>query len=421
MFNKEILKNGLRVITIPMTGVKSMTVLFVVGAGSRYEDWEISGLAHFAEHMFFKGTYKRPTTLDISSLIDGIGGEFNAFTSKEYAGYYVKAASNHFEVALDVLSDMLLNSKSDPKEIDRERGVILEEMRMYKDMPNRYVGTLYDSLIFGNHPLGWDVVGHEHSIAKVAREDFLNYRRSLYVPKNVILGVAGDFDKNLVLALAEKYWGGLELKQNRHFLPYQSNQTKQAVKLLFKETEQAHFSLGVRSYPLGHPKHFVLSVLSNILGGSMSSRLFIELRERRGLGYYIRTSLEEYTDCGTLLIQAGVVKEKIEEAMKVCLEEFSKVANQEVSPEELNKAKENLKGKLILELEDSREVAALYLLQEILEEKIKTPPQIIKEIDSVTPDQVKSTAVELFKEQTLNLAIIGPYKDEGGFLNLLKF
>lgn len=420
MFSKQILPNNLRVFTSPMEGVKSVTAMILVGAGSRYEDWRISGISHFAEHMFFKGTTKRPTALDISSVIDGFGGEFNAFTSKEYTGYYVKASSSNLETALDVLSDMLLNSKFDQAEIDRERGVILEEMRMYLDMPMRHISTVYESLLFGDHPLGWDIVGHIESINEVNHNDFVEYIGSLYDPSNMILGVAGNTDEVKVRELGNKYLGGLVRKQTRFYKDIDLTQKKKGIKISHKDTEQAHFALGVHSFPVGHPKHYAASVLSTILGGPMSSRLFIELRERRGLGYYVRCGLDEYVDAGTLVVQAGVQKPKIEEAIKLTLEEFSKIANTLVPEEELKRAKEYIKGKMILELEDSKEVSALYLLQEILEKRVRTPEEIISSIDSVTSDDVISVAKELLTPDSLNLAIIGPYKEEEKFLNLLE-
>lgn len=420
MFTKQTLKNGLRVITAPMDGVKSATVMLMVGAGARYETWDVNGVAHFSEHMFFKGTTKRPSALDISSVIDGIGGDFNAFTSKEYTGYYVKAASNHTDLSLDVLSDMLLNSKFEHGEIDRERGVILEEMRMYMDMPTRYIGNVYDSLLFGDHPLGWDVVGHTESINNLSQSGFREYLSKFYSPKSMILGIAGEITPQRALELGEKYLGSLNTQTDNKFVPYQSAQERPGIKIAYKETEQAHFALGFRGYPIGHKNHYISAVLSNILGGTMSSRLFIELRERRGLGYYVRCSVDDYLDAGTMVVNAGVQKDKINEAVKLTLAEFDKITRQLVPEEELAKAKDYLKGKIVLELEDSKEVSALYLLQETLEKEIKTPEEIMDNIDAVTPDQVQSVAKELFNKQSLNLAMIGPYKDESKFIDLLS-
>lgn len=417
---KNYLDNGLGVITIPMEGIKSVTVLIMVGAGSRYETWEKNGIAHFAEHMFFKGTKRRPSSLAISSTIDSIGGEFNAFTSKEYTGYYIKASSSHLSLAIDVLSDMLLRSKFDSEEINKERGVILEEMRMYKDLPNRYVGTLYDSVLFGDHPLGWDTVGHEESIRNLSREDLLNYLDSLYSAKNMVFGVVGDATSSEAFEMANKFLGNVSKKETTKYKKYKSHQIKPSLMVSYRETEQAHLALGVRSYPIGHEKRYVVDVLNNILGGTMSSRLFTELREKRSLGYYVRSSVDEYLDAGTLVVQAGVRKEKIKESIEVVLNEFTKAAEQEVSEKELSKAKEYLKGKLILELEDSKEVAALHLSQEVLERKIRPIEELVSKIDLVTVDQVKSTANEIFTTESLNLALLGPYKKEENFLSLLK-
>ena len=419
-FTKEVLQNNLRVITTPMSGVKSVTVLVIVGVGSRYESKENKGLAHFSEHMFFKGTNIRPSTLAISSIIDGVGAEFNAFTSKEYAGFFIKAASSHLELALDVLSDILLNSKFDQVEIEREKDVILEEMRMYFDTPMRHVSTIYESLLFGDHPLGWDIVGTENTISNLMHNDFERYVKQHYIPDNMVVGVAGDTSTDNALKTVKKYLGSYSGGSSTDYLKYVSTQQHSAVSLFYKDTEQAHFALGVRSYPIGHPKHYIAAVLSNVLGGSMSSRLFIELRERRGLGYYVRCGLDEYLDAGTLVVQAGVQKPKIEEAISVTLQELHKIKGHKVSEDELKRAKEYLKGKIILELEDSKEVAALHVLQEVLEKEIKTPEEIINEIDSVTAEQILAVANELIDEKTLNLAMIGPYKEETKFLDLLK-
>jgi predicted Zn-dependent peptidase len=421
MHQKDILVNGLRVITFPMPEVKSANILILAGAGSRYESKETSGISHFAEHMFFKGTTKRPTTFDISSTVDGIGGDFNAFTSKEYTGFYIKVASNHLPLALEVLSDMVLNSKFDTEEINRERGVILEEIRMYKDTPMRYVGTIFESLLYDGNPLGWDIAGNEGSVRGIDRGSFINYFKSFYVPNNIVVGVAGDIKEEEIKLLIDGHFGSLDRGDVPMFEKVSLSQSQPRIKVHFKETEQAHLALGVPAYPIDHPNHYSLMVLNNILGGVMSSRLFISLRERRGLAYYVRSSVDEYLDTGNLMVQAGVELSKVEEAIKLIIAEFVRIASEAVPELELSKAKENLKGKLILELEDSKEVSLIYSLHELLEKKVRTPEEIITGINKVTASDVLKVGKDIFKQEMLNLAIIGPYKNEDSYLRLLKF
>ena len=418
---KQTIKNSLRVLTAEMKSVKSATVLLLVKAGSRYETKNLNGIAHFAEHMFFKGTKKRPTAVEIASLIDGLGAEFNAFTSKEYTGFYIKAASSQLELVTEVLSDMLLNSKFDQQEIDRERNVIAEELRMYLDTPMRYVGDIYEELLYGDQPLGWDTVGTLESLANIQRDDFLTYNSKYYLGQNMIFVVGGDVSESRSKELAEKYFADLPNKPSPSFLPVKFEQKQPGIRLFYKDSEQAHLCLGVRAFPMGNPDRYKLAVLNAILGSSMSSRLFIQLRERRGLAYYVRSGNEEYYDAGSFASQAGVEPKNINEALKIVLSEFAKIAVEKPGEEELKKAKESLKGRLVLELEDSREVSTMAGLQELLEGKIRTPETIMAEVDKVSAEDVVEVAKKIFVNKGLNLAIIGPFKEEGQFIKDLKF
>jgi predicted Zn-dependent peptidase len=415
------INNQLSVLTVNMPAVKSATALVLVGTGSRYEEKKLNGIAHFAEHMFFKGTEKRPEAVDISSTIDGVGGEFNAFTSKEYTGYYVKAASKHLDLSLDVVSDMLLNSKFEQKEIDKERGVVGEELRMYLDQPMRYVGEIYEMLLYGDQPLGWDTVGTLDSLANINRADFVNYIENYYKPNNMLLVISGDVTEEKGEDLAKKYFGSLSDKETKTYLPVKISQTEPDLRLFTKETEQAHLVLGVRGFPIGNPDHYKMSVLNAVLGTSMSSRLFLEVREKRGLAYYVRSGAEEYLDAGSFSVSAGVEPGKIEEAIKVIMEQLARVTTEDVPQEEFNKAKENIKGKLVLELEDSRDVAVMFGLQQLLEKRLRTVETIMTEIDKVSAKDIKDLATRIFKNDALNLAVIGPYKDESKFTKILKW
>lgn len=413
------LKNGLRLITIPMPQVESMTVLIGVGAGSRYETLRTNGIAHFFEHMTFKGSKKRPSALDISTAIEEIGGEFNGATGKEMTSFYVKAAAKHLPLALDVLVDMVLNSKLDKEEIERERGVIIEEINLYEDTPVRQVGDIFETLLYGKTPLGWDISGKKENIRRMRREDFTAYISRLYHPVNLVVAVAGKFEQEKVESQILKYLGKLKKGKAKEVKKLFFKHQKPKVKLIRKKTKQAHFCLGVPGVSLKDPDRWALGLLSTILGAGMSSRLFIEVRVKKGLAYYVRTSPEFYTDNGYLVTQAGVDIGKIEKAIKVVLSEYQKIALKKVPHLELKKAKEFLKGRLILALEDSYAVALRYATLAVLEKKLRTPEEAMKLIDKVTADDVLRVAKDIFKPEKLNLAVIGPYKDKERFQRLL--
>lgn len=423
-YTTHILKNGLTLITVPMPGVKSATVMVMVGAGSRYETKNINGLSHFLEHMAFKGTTKRPSSLIISSTIDAIGGEFNAFTSKDHTGYYVKAAANHVSLLIDVLSDMLLHSLFKTEEIEREKGVIIEEINMYQDTPIRHIGDIYEELLFGDNPLGWNIAGKPDIIRKVKREDFMDYVSKLYRPNNTTLVIAGGIapQQAQIKKLVENQLGGWQKKATQSWKKITLSQTKPKVLVEYKDSEQAHMALGVPAFRYDHPKQYALEVLAAILGGGMSSRLFIQVRERRGLAYYVRSDVEHYLDVGGFTTQAGIDVKRIDDAITVMLEEYFGIADgsKPIYDEELSKAKEYLKGRLTLELEDSRSVAGLYATQYTLKRKARTPEEIIAKTDTVTKEEAVAVAREIFDRKKLNLAIIGPYKDASRFEKLLE-
>lgn len=425
-YQLQTLSNSLRLLTVPMPAMESVTVLILVGAGSRYEETDINGISHFLEHMAFKGTKRRPTALEIASTIDGIGAEFNAYTSKDHTGYYIKAAKKHLRLLVDVLSDMILHSKFDEKEIEKERGVIIEEINMYEDTPMRKVGDIYENLLYGDTKLGRDISGRKEVIKSVKREDFLKYISRFYGPGNSIVAIAGaaESNKRLVTSvqrLVDEYLGSWINKRVEKPEKVEDRQEKPAVIVRFKDTQQAHLCLGVRSYNLTHPDRYKLGVLTAILGGGMSSRLFIEVREKRGLAYYVRSNNEQYQDVGNFVTQAGVDVVRIDDAIKVMLSEFVKISQKPVSSEELTKAKELLKGRLILELEDSRSVAGLFATTLLLEDEVRTPDEILKQVDMVTAGDVQKIALDIFRQKSLNLAIIGPYKEEERFKKLLAF
>ncbi len=421
-FNRKVLANGLRVLSIPMASLESGTVLVMAGAGSRYENRKNSGISHFLEHMAFKGTEKRPTAMDISSLIDGMGGEFNAFTGKETTGYYIKSAKDKVEASMDLLSDMLMNSKFDPEEIEKEKGVIIEEINLYEDMPARKIGDIYEQLLYGDTPMGWDIAGSKDVIRSITKADFMSYLSDLYSASNLTVVVAGGVDSEKAFGLAEKYFKPMKQFKTKSFESLHEQQGKPAVLIKQKQTEQIHIALGIRTVSITSPKRYPLSVLSAILGGGMSSRLFHEVREKRGLAYYVRSSSDEYADVGTLVSTAGIDPKRVIEAVEVMVAEYSKVSQGKMglTDEELKEAKEFLKGHLVLDLEDSRSVSGFYAHQELLEEKIENPSDVIAQIDKVTLDDVESVGKEFFKEETLNFALIGNFADGEKLESLLK-
>lgn len=420
-YKRKVLKNGLRLITIPMPSFESATVLVMVSAGSRYETKKNNGISHFLEHMAFKGTKKRPTALSISSIIDGIGGECNAFTGKETTGYYIKSLANHIELSMDLLSDMLQNSLFDAKEIDKERGVILEEINLYEDTPARKIADVYESLLYGNTPMGWDIAGEKGNIKTISRENFLSYLKSLYSAHNINVVVAGGIDVKRTEELVEKYFGQMPKFGVKKYSPVSERQSKPNVQIKSKKTEQVHIAIGVRTVSVNHPDRYALSVLASILGGGMSSRLFHEVREKRGLGYYVRSSADYYTDCGSLVSTAGVDPKRVDEAVSVIVDQYQKIAKDgdSINKDELKKAKEYLKGHFVLELEDSRAVSGFFASQELLEKKIDTPEEVLVKIDKVGKQDLGRVAKKYIVNKGLNLAVIGNFEDKKRFEKLL--
>ena len=418
VFERSVLPNGLRVVTAPMPQAKSVACFVMLAVGSRYETRETSGIAHFAEHMFFKGTERRPTARAIAGEIDSIGGEFNAFTGKEYTGYYVKCAAEHRDVALDVLVDMLRHSKFDPEEIEREKGVIVEEMNMYYDTPRDYLEGVYDELLYGDTPLGWDIIGTKETVRGATRETFLDYLDRWYRAPRMVAGVAGNVGDDAVARLEELLG---DVADGAAGTPdaIAWEQDGPRVKVHTKQSDQAHVRLGVHSYPLDHPDRYALALLATVLGGGMSSRLFSEVRERRGLAYYIYGYNHAYTDTGTLYAQGGVDIDRIDEAVRTIVGEFGRIADERVEPDELEKARNFAKGRLILSLEDPKGTILFGLRSEVLEGRLREPDEVLAGFDAVTVDDVQRVAQDIIRENRLNLAAIGPFDDPGRFEKLL--
>jgi len=416
---KTTLKNGLRIITLPVKGTKAATVLVLVGAGSKYEVKEISGLSHFLEHMFFKGTKRRPNKLKLIEILDKIGGQYNAFTSQEFTGYWAKVSADHLETALDLVSDIYLNSKIEQEEINRERGTILQELNMYLDTPTRYVGDLWLSLLYGDQPAGWPILGTEKLIKSVKRAQFIEYLKEHYSSKNTIVVVAGQIDYDSTLAKVRKYFEGINENSAKGKLAVREEQSRPKSLVYYKETDQTHLYLGVRAYDIFHPDKYALSLLGTILGGNMSSRLFMSVREKEGLAYYIKTGVDTDTDVGFLASQAGIDNQKVDRAIGLILKEYRKIADRRISPAELKKAKDYTKGTTLLEMESSDAQASFVGFQELLTNKVLTLEDKFAKIDKVTVDDIQRVAQDIFQPAKLNLALIGPFKNKQRFEKIL--
>lgn len=423
-FNINKLQNGLRVLTVPMPSLESVTVTVWVKTGSRNEDKRINGISHFLEHMVFKGGAKRPGAKLISEAVDSIGGEFNAATNKDWTNFYIKARPKNLETAMDVLSDMVLTPILDKEEIEREKGTIVQELNMYEDNPMMKIGDVFEELIFEGNSLSWDVGGKEKSVRSVMREDFVKYRDMYYYPENMLVSVSGGVTREVAVAMAKKYFGKFNSTQKSTFKgpSFKATQKKPQLKLKTKKNEQAHFILGFLGDGRNYKNKYVQSVLSSILGGGMSSRLFIEVRERRGLAYSVRNFMDRYQDTGYIATYAGVDPKKVEEAVSIVLEQCYGLASGKflITDKELSKAKEYLKGHLALGLEDTQAVGEFFAFQDLFSDVVRTPEDVYKKVDEVTIASVVAEAKRLFVRNHLNLAIIGPYTKSSRFLKLLK-
>lgn len=420
------LKNGLPVIMIPMPGVQSITVLALANTGSRYEKPTIEGIAHFFEHMVFKGTAKYPEAQSLAAAVDSVGADFNAFTSKEYTGYYVRAASKHVGLALDVVSDMLLTPKLRQADIDREKGVIIEEINMYADNPARHINDIFDRMMFQGSGLGHDIIGTKQTVSSFTTDDFKQFLKQWYGHGNLLLVMAGDatvLSRPDTLAQAEELFNkNLDEDRIRNkvnltaYLPSTAI-APQRLHVQFKETEQAHLVLGWPGINRDDPQRFAMSLLMTILGGNMSSRLFNEVREKRGLSYYIHADSDMYHDTGVFGAGAGVDPARVEEAIAVTIGEFGAIASGEkaITSDDLQKAKDYLAGKMVLGFEDSESVAQYYGMKQLLSNKIEEPEVVLEKFKEVSLHEVNLIAERYIKAHELRLAVIGPFKDESKF------
>lgn len=417
------LPNALRTLIVDTGGAESATVLLLVGAGSRYENTRNNGIAHFFEHMAFKGSKKYADSFTISSTIDGMGGVFNAFTSKDHTGYWIKGTADKTGLMLDVLADMISSAKLEDNEIEKEKGVIIEEINMYEDMPQHKVSQVYDAILYPNHSLGMDIAGTHETVKSFGRQDFVNYIQKLYHPDNAVLVVSGGIGKEVERIRDEvaKTFGqwdtGSGVLRQYDFDNYQGAQSKKVSKIHKKNTEQAHFVMGYTTdYGFLDERKYPLAVLAAILGGGMSSRLFVEIREKRGLCYYVHTSRDMYAETGSLVTSAGVRCDSkvVNEALKVIVEQHEMIASGKETDKlqtEIQRVKEMLKGRLLLSLEDSQSVAGFYGNKLLLEGSYLEPQKVIKLLDEVTIEDVISEAKSIVIDDRLRLAVIGPFEE----------
>jgi len=420
-FNKTTLDNGLRIITVPMIDNPSVTVLVMVEAGSKFEDKKNNGLSHFLEHMVFKGTPRRPKAIDISKELDSIGSHYNAFTSQEFTGYYAKADMRHLDKIIDVVSDMYNNPLFEEEEIKKEKGVIVEEIRMYQDLPQQHVQNIFMELLYGDVPAGWNIAGTEENVKSFTRDQFVKYRSEHYLASSTIVIVSGTFDEHQTIKKIEKAFSTIGISQKSSKLAVKDLQKEPVVKTQFKETDQTHLVIGVRTFPIKDNRTPAMLVLSTILGRGMSSRLFSKMRDQLGICYYVKTEHNPFTDHGFLSISAGVDNARVKEAVVGIMEECERLKVELVLEEEMKKAKDYIAGTTMLELETSDARAEYCGYQELMKKVIDLPSDIIEKVNKVSAKEIMSLAKDIFINEGLNMALIGRSKNGEEFQEIFKF
>jgi len=415
------LDNKLRVVLAPDDSIKTVTVLVMTKVGSRYETQKQSGIAHFTEHMMFKGTRRRPTTQVISRELDAVGAEFNAFTSKEYTGYYIKVHYQHLDMALDVLSDMLLNSVLDAREIEREKGVIIEEINMYEDTPMMMMEDVFEEVVYTGNPLMRDVAGSRETVNSFSRVDFISFISDFYRPANMLVSIAGNIPAERTGEMVKQYFTfPKKTDRIKSFRPYLVTRDRRIL-IKQKDTKQVHLALGLRT-GLNHTagRLLPLKIANIVFGGNMSSRLFIHIRERQGLCYYVRSKVNSFADTGDMAVYAGLDSQRIDRAIKLIVREFVRLGERGITARELMKAKEHVKGKMVITMENSSNVAQWYAERLLLAERLETPEEFLKKVDRISLSEVNGILKKVIRPRELHLALIGNYTEPDRFSNLLK-
>jgi predicted Zn-dependent peptidase len=419
-FTQHKLKNGIRLIVAPQkeTGAFSIFVFFKVG--SRYETQNISGISHYIEHLMFKGTKKRPTAEILSKELDAYGAEYNAFTDKEYTGYFIKINAEKREKAMELVSDMVYGSKFDEEELNRERNVIIEEIHMYRDNPMMHIGDMIELEIFGDTPLGWFVGGDEKSMEKIGRKEIMAYYKEHYIPSNTVVVMSGNMEGADAVKLAEKYFGKQKAVGQATEYPRFAGKFSKKISLEYKDTGQFQIALAFPCVRYKDKETPAVNLLANILGGTMSSRLFIQVRERKGLAYFVRAENSPYADTGAFVIRAGLNKENLPLAIKTILAELKKIKQKGVMAKELACAKDNIKGHTVLELEESSEIASWLGRQELLKNEVLTMEETLARVDKVTIEEMNALANKIFNLNQMYVAILGPMKDAKEIEKIIK-
>ena len=419
-FTKTVLDNGLRIITAPQKDNPAVTVFVLVETGSEYESKDKNGISHFLEHMCFKGTKNRPRSIDISTELDSVGAEYNAFTGHQYTGYFAKVDKRHFEKALDVVSDIYLNQIFDPAEIEKERGPVIEEINLGEDTPTTNIYRVFPELLYGDQPAGWNILGPKEVIKSIQRDDFIAYLKDHYVASATTVVVAGSMDEASVIEKVKKAFEGISTGEKKKKPEIKISQDKPGLLVRQKSSDQSHIMLGVRSYNLFDERKYIAEVLADVLGGGMSSRLFQTIRGEMGAAYYVHAFTYELTDHGYLAARAGLGNEKLLGAVEAIIGEFKKLKDEKVGEAELKKAKDHMIGGLMLGLETSDSVAEFYGFQELLTRNVLTPEEAVQKIEKVTADEIQEVANDIFKDDKLNLAVIGPGGEEKALEQALK-
>lgn len=419
-FKKITFKNGLRVLLVSQKGTLAASVVILVEAGSEYEKKPTNGASHFLEHMTFKGTPRRPRVGQIAEELAGLGAQSNAFTGQEYTGYWAKAEARKLPEILDIVSDLYLHPLFDPSEIEKERGVIIEEINMYDDMPKAKVQEDLATLMYGDQPAGWSIAGEKEIVRKLTKNDFLKYRAARYIASGTLIIVAGKFNERAVIQKIEREFGGLARAKAPGKIKTRERQTAPAISTRFKKSEQSHVTFGFRAFSLFDPRRYALQVLADVLGGGMSSRLFKRVRDELGAAYYVGADADLSLDHGVLGISAGIDHGKTEIVVRAILEECRKLRDVVIPKAEFERAKEHMIGNLILGLETSDELASFYGGQEILMKKIVSPEMVMAKVKAVSPEEVRAVAREVLRNDRLNFAVVGPYKDKKAFEKVMK-
>jgi len=415
MYRKATLGNGLRILTVAMPHTRSVGIGIFTGVGSRYESDKERGISHFIEHMMFKGTTRRPNAQQIAEAIEGLGGIINASTDNEVTTYWAKVAHHHLPLALDVLLDLFRNSKLDAEEVEKERQVIIQEISRMMDMPDSWVHVLIAQQLWPDHPIGWDIAGTKESVTGISREDMLGYIDRTYTPGNTVIAVAGNLDHDRAVGQLVHELESWTARPLPPFQPAQEARKGPGFLVEFKETEQAHLCVGLRGLSLSHPDRFKLRLLNAVLGEGMSSRLFLEIREKRGLAYSVGSYTASLRDTGALILYAGVPPEKAADVVSAMMEQLDLLRQRQVPEAELTKAKEFAKGRILLRMEDTFANAQWVGHQEVMDQPVLTVDQVVEQLDAVNCADVQAMAQRLLTTENLNLAIVGPFKSQEPF------